>query len=230
MPAYHLLRRLSFAAPIAAVGLVTAGCQNAMYDENLQLHSQARQLQANNKSLQGELNTRPTEAQLVSLKTENDAKARRIAELEQQLADRLAAPDATGFSIPGIDNVDITYDDEKGEMTMRVPGDVLFASGSSNVNKSAESTLSRIADILNSDYAGADIRVVGHTDSDPIKRSKSKYDSNRDLSLRRAYAVTKVLEEDGVTPARMMTGGQGEHHPTGQGKKQDRRVEIVVVL
>ncbi|MEM1012358.1 MAG: OmpA family protein [Planctomycetota bacterium] len=228
MPSHSLVRRLALAAPIAASGLFVAGCQNAMYDENLALHHQARQLQKDKKSLQTEISQRPTQAQLASLQSENAAKAARIADLERQLAERLAMPDDTGLMIPGIDNVDVSLNDN--EMTMRVPGDLLFASGSDTVNSSAKATLNRIAEILQSDYAGSTVRVEGHTDSDPIKRSKSKYDSNRDLSLRRAYAVTKILEGSGVTASRIETVGHGEHQSMGQGKKQDRRVEIIVVL
>jgi outer membrane protein OmpA-like peptidoglycan-associated protein len=220
----------SAVSAVALVGLVSAGCQNAMYDENLALHSQARQLQEDKKSLMGELETRPTDAQVASLRTENQAKAQRIAELERQLAERLAMPDESGLMIPGIDNVEIGLNDAGTEMTMRVPGDVLFASGSDTVNSGAKATLNRIADILQSDYAGSRVRVEGHTDADPIKRSKGKYDSNRDLSLRRAYAVTKVLEGSGVPASRIETVGHGEHQTLGQGKKKDRRVEIVVVL
>ncbi len=215
---------------LALTGLLAGGCQSAMYDENVALHNQARELQDDKNSLQGELANRPSEAELASLEMENRAKAQRIADLEQQLADRLAAPDAGGFVIPGIDGVGVTLNNDATEMTMRVPGDLLFASGSAEVNKSASATLGRIADIIRSDYAGQTIRVEGHTDNDPIKRSKSKYDSNRDLSLKRAYAVTKDLEGSGVPAHTIETVGHGEHQSLGRGKKEDRRVEIIVVL
>ena len=220
--------KAAISSALAAAGLVAGGCQSAMYDENMALHGQARELQEDKKALQGELANRPSQAQLASLQSENQAKAARIAELERQLQERLSAPDAGGMLIPGIDNVDVSLNDN--EMTMRVPGDLLFASGSSSVNKSAESTLNRIAEILNSDYSGSTVRVEGHTDSDPIKRSAGKYDSNRDLSLKRAYSVTKMLEGDGVAANRIETVGHGEYKSLGQGKKNDRRVEIIVVL
>jgi chemotaxis protein MotB len=214
-----------------AVAPLALGCQSAMYEENYALHSQARQLQENNKALRGELGTRPDAAQLASLQSELAAKEQRIADLESQLQERLLAPDLeTGLLIPGVDGVEISLDDVKGEMTMRVPGDLLFASGSSNVSKAAGGTLSRIAEIINSDYAGKTVRVEGHTDSDPIKKSAGKFDSNRDLSLRRAYAVTKALTGQGVSGDRIETVGHGEHRSLGKGKKTDRRVEIIVVM
>ncbi len=216
---------------LAAVGcLGAAGCQNAMYDENMQLHSQARQLQQQKDLLEGELETRPEPAELAALESELAVKNQQIASLEQQLNERLNAPGSDGLMIPGVEGVEVSFDDVKGEMTMRVPGDVLFGSGSSVVSKGAAGTLTRIADILKSDYAGKTVRVEGHTDNDPIKKSKSKFDSNRDLSLQRAYAVTKVLEGKGVPANRIETVGHGEHQGLGQGKKNDRRVEIVVVM
>lgn len=225
------MRLLRLAVPcLTLAALVAGGCQNAMYDENMALHSQARQLQERNKALKGELEVRPDAAQVAALETELAAKAQRIADLESQLNERLNAPDGEGVLIPGVSGVDVSFDEAKGEMTMRVPGDLLFASGSSTVSKGANATLSRIAEILNSDYASQTIRVEGHTDNDPIKKSKSKYDSNRDLSLQRAYSVTKQLESKGVSSSRIETVGFGEHKSLGQGKKNDRRVEIVVVM
>lgn len=225
------MRLFRIAAPsLTLAALIAGGCQNAMYDENMALHSQARQLQERNNALKGELETRPDAAQVAALETELAAKAQRIADLESQLNERLNAPDVDGVLIPGVDGVDVSFDEAKGEMTMRVPGDLLFASGSSTVSKGANATLSRIAEILNSDYAGQTVRVEGHTDSDPIKKSKGKYDSNRDLSLQRAYAVTKQLESQGVSPSRIETVGFGQYKSLGQGKKNDRRVEIIVVM
>ena len=115
-------------------------------------------------------------------------------------------------------------------MTMRVPGDVVFASGSTTINKGSEATLTRIADVLKSEYGGRKIRVEGHTDADPINKTAKLFNDNRDLSLKRAYAVTQFLEQKGVSPATMATVGHGPHQPRGANKKDNRRVEIVVVL
>ena len=218
-----------FASSLAFAALAAGGCQNAMYDENMALHTQNRELQDRNKAFKSELMTRPDAAQVASLEAELAAKQQRISDLEGQLSERLNAPDVqTGLIIPGVAGVDVKYDEARGEMTMTIPGDLLFSSGSTALSKGSAATLGRIADIINSDYAGKTVRVRGHTDSDPIK--KSKFDSNRDLSLARAYSVTKKLESSGVSATRLETVGLGEHHPTGQGKSKDRRVEIVVVM
>ncbi len=219
---------------LAAVpAFVAIGCQSALYEENLALHGQARELQEDKDRAQAELASRPDQAevnaQLAAYESELAAKQAQINELEQQLRDSLLAPGLDGLMVPGIDGVEAIYDQETREMTMRVPGDLLFASGSASVSKGAAATLDRISDIIQSDYPGRSIRVEGHTDTDPIRRSKGKYDSNRDLSLRRAYAVTKVLEGSGVPAGQIETVGHGEHKSLGQGKAKDRRVEIIVV-
>ncbi|MEL7239462.1 MAG: OmpA family protein [Planctomycetota bacterium] len=211
---------------MTVASFAAAGCQNAMYDENVALHQQSRQLQDQNRSLRGELQNRPSEAELAAMRSELAERDRMIADLQN----RLNAPQPDGLAITGLDDIDISFDSERGEMTMRVPGDVLFASGSTKVNGSADGTLGRIADILKTDYAGKDIHVVGHTDSDPIVKTKNKFADNRDLSMQRAYSVTKALVEKGVDSSRIMSGGMGQYHSLGQGKKKDRRVEIVVVL
>ena len=218
--------RLFLAAATLAAGGLSTGCQNAMYDENVALHEQSRALQAQNKNLRGELQNRPDAAQLAALQAELNERDRMIADLQS----RLNAPQPDGMTITGLEDIDITFDSDRGEMTLRVPGDVLFASGSTKVNGSADSTLARIADILNTDYAGKDIHVVGHTDSDPIVKTKNKFSDNRDLSMQRAYSVTNKLIGKGVEAGRIMTGGKGQYDTLGQGKKKDRRVEIVVVL
>jgi flagellar motor protein MotB len=119
--------------------------------------------------------------------------------------------------------------DQYGNLTMDIAGDVLFASGSTKLNKSAEDTLARIADVLKNDYSANAIRVEGHTDSDPITKTKNLYADNRDLSLQRAYSVTKFLESKGLPPAKIETVGHGEHKPAGSNKAQNRRVVITVV-
>lgn len=218
---------------LAALGLIPAsllaagGCQSSMYDENAALHAQNRQLQNEYSATQSELESRPTPAQVASLQSELAARDQMIADLQA----KLNAPQEDGSIIPGMEGVDITMDQAKGELTLAVQGDVLFPSGSTTVNKSAEATLTRIADILKKDYAGKTIRVEGHTDTDPISKTKKLFADNRDLSLRRAYAVTTFLEGKGVQPEQVETVGHGQYKPRSTtSKKDNRRVEIVVVI
>ena len=114
-------------------------------------------------------------------------------------------------------------------MTVNLPGDVLFSSGQDELKGSAKATLDKIASALKKDYAGKSIRVEGHSDTDPISKTKDKYIDNLDLSLNRAAAVTRYLESKGVSPKLITTSGLGPTHPKGN-KAASRRVEIVVVV
>ncbi|MBL0926323.1 MAG: OmpA family protein [Phycisphaerales bacterium] len=107
-----------------------------------------------------------------------------------------------------------------------VAGDVLFASGSASIRSTARRSLDRIAQQLNGQWAGNRIKVVGHTDSDPIRRSK--WPSNDALSMARAQAVLDYLAGKGVDRGRMLAQGLGSSEPKAT-KAASRRVEIVVL-
>lgn len=112
------------------------------------------------------------------------------------------------------------------DIVVAVAGDVLFDSGSVTIKSSAKANLDRIAGVLQSQYGGNDVRVAGHTDSDPIKRSK--WGSNERLSCERALAVEEYLASRGVSKDRMYSAGYGPAKSKGD-KKSSRRVEIVVI-
>ncbi len=226
------MKRVPFGATsgVAALGLISAtllagGCQNSMYEENAALHHQNRQLQTSLSATNDELQIRPTQAQVASLQQAVAERDRMIQELEA----RLNAPREDGSPGPDFGDGVTVGVDQYGNLTMDIAGDVLFASGSTKLNKAAEDTLARIADILKNDYSANAIRIEGHTDTDPISKTKNLYADNRDLSLQRAYSVTKFLEGKGLPPAKIETVGHGEHKPVGSNKAQNRRVVITVV-
>ncbi len=168
------------------------------------------------------------------LQTEKDQLAMENDQLRSQLAQRAAAPpptptpavlslDGTGFA--GISGVEVDTA-TPGEVTVRVPGDVLFASGQATLSSGAKKTLDKVAAALKNSYAGRSVLVEGHTDSDPIR--KSRWASNEALSLARAKAVAVYLGSTGVEASRLDTVGLGASQPRGRDKDKNRRVEIVV--
>ena len=84
----------------------------------------------------------------------------------------------------------------------------------------------QIAGVIKPQYASNVIRVVGHTDTDPIK--KSKWEDNLQLSMERSASVHRYLQTRGIRPQLMEAVGNGQWHPK-QTKATSRRVEIVVV-
>ena len=135
------------------------------------------------------------------------------------------APPAEANKFAGIEGIEV-IPGAGGEVTVRVPGDVLFASGKVDLRANAKRTLAQIAGVLQRDYASQTIRIEGYTDSDPIR--KSKWKDNLELSLQRAAAVHRYLATQGIDADRMYAAGFGEAKPQSS-KAQSRRVEIVVV-
>ncbi len=198
---------------LAWVGLSSTGCtswtslqneRDALYRQNRQLQSEKDQLAAENEALRAQLAQRSTAPQ-----TQPDT--------------AVLSFDGSGFE--GISGVEVDTS-TAGEVTVRVPGDVLFASGQATLSSGAKKTLNDVAKALNASYAGRPVVVEGHTDSDPIRRSS--WASNEALSEARAKAVADYLAQQGVSGSRLSTVGMGASQPRGSDKAKNRRVEIVV--
>jgi len=133
----------------------------------------------------------------------------------------------TGFG-PGYD---VSLDPSAGTITVTLPNTILFDSGKATLKKATSTELDHITSVLQSQYAGRQIDVVGHTDSRPIK--KSKWKDNWELSAQRALSVTRYLTRRGIAPDKICAVGRGESKPiasnaTASGRTRNRRVEIVV--
>ena len=121
-----------------------------------------------------------------------------------------------------------------GRLTIGIDNTVTFSSGSSAVKPTASGVLRRVSDLLQRDFRGRRIYVEGHTDTDPIKKTRGRYRDNRHLSLERADAVASYLTAKCGLPAdSIAVVGYGQYAPKASGssdaaKAKNRRVEIVV--
>jgi len=124
---------------------------------------------------------------------------------------------------------DMEYDPKTGSLS--VAAEVLFNPGKSELRASGLKALTKVAPVLKQgDHL---IRIDGHTDSDPIR--KSKWDDNWQLASERARQVLKMLIKRGVHKDRIFFAAFGDTRPratnkTAAGKKQNRRVELVPLL
>lgn len=121
---------------------------------------------------------------------------------------------------------------EGGKATIILASDITFNAGQADLNRKAQETLGKVVRTLKETKNLGHIRVEGHTDSDPIKRSGFK--SNEELSLARASTVESFLIAQGIDETILEVKGYGDEHPTAsnatpQGKALNRRVEIVLV-
>jgi len=119
-----------------------------------------------------------------------------------------------------------------GGTTITLPGDVLFASGKATLTAGGKLAVAQKAREIVRSYPRARIIVVGHTDSDPIR--KSKWRDNDQLSLARATAVANELIAKGLAAGSVQTQGMGARAPvvsnaTRAGKAKNRRVVIKVI-
>lgn len=158
----------------------------------------------------------------------NDAEARN-GQLQQENTD-LRGQLVTGptGALTGFEGAGATVSTRNHDIVVTVAGDVLFASGSADLRKGAKSTLSQIASVLNSSYSSQMIEIAGHTDSDPMRKTKGKWQDNENLSAQRALAVERFLASRGVDGNRMHVSGFGPSSPRGS-KQDSRRVEIIVL-
>ncbi len=128
-----------------------------------------------------------------------------------------------------------TVKTKDGKISITLPSSIFFNSGQVTLKKSAKSSLTTICNVLKRDFSNEIIRIEGHTDNDPVKRTKMFYASNWELSSMRAANVLHFLVgKCSLNPKNLYIAGFGEYQPvasnkTKSGKKQNRRVEIVVL-
>jgi chemotaxis protein MotB len=117
----------------------------------------------------------------------------------------------------------------RGRLSIGVDDSVTFPSGSTDLKDSSHKVLRSVASVLTSKFAGRRFYVEGHTDTDPIQRTKDKYSSNRHLSVLRADSVARYLIQQGVPEQAIVIVGFGQYDPRdGAQKARNRRVQIVV--
>lgn len=177
-------------------------------EERSALKTQNQQLKANYESMHGQL---------------SEASARPLAEPTPA-----PAPEPQK-KIPELDDAGISYGVRDGNMFISIPSSITFASGQATLSKEGQAALKKVAGLLKREHAGARYSIEGHTDDDPIK--KSKFETNRELSYARAMAVLAYLVSDcGIRDDDCVVVAHGQYEPlSAKGDKaKNRRVEIVV--
>ena len=124
----------------------------------------------------------------------------------------------------------------KGVVYISLADNMLYKSGSYEINERAAETLSKIAKIIK-DYKDYDVLIEGNTDNVPVNASAASMKNirnNWDLSCLRASSVVQALQNEyGVDPKRLTAGGRGEYNPltsnnTEVGKQRNRRTQIII--
>jgi len=197
--------------------LLLPGCTNwkKKYQSLNVEHQNLKGLYELEKAKKGQLEDQVTQSQQT------------IEELQKKIAARQSTAKATGFG----EGYDVDFDPSAGTITVTLPNAILFSPGKASLRRSTNVELDHIRSVLRSKYAGSEVDVVGHTDSDPIK--KSKWKDNLELSAQRSLTVTRYLIARGLPEDKLKAVGCGASRPiasnsSSSGKARNRRVEIVV--
>jgi len=214
------VRRMSMVCAMLVVATVFTGCTN--------WKKKYSSLEVEHQNLKGLYE---------NCVTSLDGTAAEQGQLGQQLAacqselnslkSQKASAQDTGFK------GDVSVDEAKGTITVTLPNAILFNSGKATLKKATSSELDHIYSVLRERYSGKTVDVVGHTDTDPIRKTKKLYKDNWDLSAERALTVLRYLVDRGVQPAGVRGVACGQSRPvasnsSSSGKAKNRRVEIVV--
>jgi len=219
-------------AVVAVIGLAAAmavGCgQQQMEEQNLALKKQVQEVQGVNADLQAQMDT--LKAQNQALATDLDrTRAAQAAKAGQPAA---AAPGKGTRAKPefgeGVETAQIG-----AETHITLPQAILFDPGKDTLKASSKQVLDKIVAVLNKDYAGDKIRVEGHADNQPIKKTKATWEDNWELSCNRAMEVLRYMVSKGVDPKRAYAAGFSYYksvasNDTAAGRAKNRRVVIVV--
>ena len=136
--------------------------------------------------------------------------------MDQQDAKLRAQLRGTGVSVTKVGN----------QITLNMPGNVTFATNSSDISADFYDVLNSVALVLN-EFDKTYVDVIGHTDS------TGSLEHNQGLSERRATSVARYLKSQKVLSERILTRGMGPNSPvasndTAEGRALNRRVEIIL--
>ena len=222
--------------------LSAVGCQMPqLKDQIADQERMIRQLRTEKASVEQQLKSK--DAELADARRSAESANGRAGSLEAEVARLRDESERNRSSNGDLDNKrdeiqrvlgsDGDVDIRGGDIVITLPNRVTFASGSSNLSSKGQGLLDRLVSVLRADYASNPISIEGHTDDDPIK--KSKFKTNWRLSVERAMSVRDHLERNGqINADRFRVVGYGQHRPVAtngnqNGKQQNRRVEIVIL-
>lgn len=161
---------------------------------------------------------------------------KKVKELEQILANKDKAvkdlKDRISNALLNFKENDLTVKVKNGKVYVSLAEQLLFGSGSIEVDKKGVTALQQLAKAIK-DQKDIQIMIEGHTDNVPISKKSAYMQDNWDLSVMRATSITKILTGAGVTPKQITAAGKGEFSPlaandNAQNKQKNRRTEIII--
>ena len=161
---------------------------------------------------------------------------KKVQELEQVLANKdkavLDLKNMISNALLNFKENDISVTVKNGKVYVSLAEQLLFGSGSVQVDQKGVSALQQLAKAIK-DQKDINILVEGHTDNVPISKKSAYMNDNWDLSVMRATSITRILTKAGVAPEQITASGRGEYLPLAtndspQNKQKNRRTEIII--
>lgn len=211
---------------VAMVGLLFGcGCasMNRHASENAELRDRVQKLSESLSSASSE--SARLAAENAALQDQLALTAADMASKDTELEEARARLAAKGFDVSLRDGV----------IVVTLPTSILYPSGSALLSPGGKTKLATLATELKGEFAAYNVEVQGHTDTDPIIKTRDKYKSNWELSYDRAQTVAYDLINTGrIKPARVHVAAYGQYAPVASnsseaGKAKNRRVEIAVL-
>lgn len=218
---------------LSTMGL--GGCNNKLKEENEMLRTENAELKE--RSLTAEQRAVAASGQVENLSRQNQDLSSQLAAKQQELATRAQPAPGADAGFYGTDSGGGAVRAGSGSggrpssgrsasRTIEISGDVLFASGQVTLKPESRRELDQVVRRIQREFPDSNLIIEGHTDSDPIR--KSRFKSNEALSKARADAVAAYLAQKGISRSRIDTVGKGSSEPR-RTKAASRRVEIIVV-
>jgi len=133
----------------------------------------------------------------------------------------------------GLDDPNLHFTTNNGRLILSLTDNVLFRKGRADLSRSGKDVISRLSEVFKQ-HPDMRILIMGHTDSDKVRRTRYLYKDNWDLSVARAANVVRALLSNGVSPNQLTAAGRADLDKIGiqvEGKDEDaleRRVDFVL--
>jgi chemotaxis protein MotB len=167
-----------------------------------------------------------SEKQINLLKNDLTHREARVNELEKVLSKKDSAANdlknKVGKALLNFKDKDFTVKIKDGKVYVSLAEQLLFKSGSTDVDPKGADALKKLAEALK-DQSDLSIMVEGHTDDVPFSKGAPGVKDNWDLSVLRATSITKILTGAGLSPEKVIPSGRGEYAPVAEGKTPEAR-------
>ena len=230
----HRPARLGAAALLAAGVLAAPGCvSNSRY---VQVQQELAQLQANNATLTEQVGTLSSEkaaleAKLAELRTSGDVLGSKLREREEEAKKLQATYDGLVTDLKKeVHAGQVQVQQVRDGLRVNVSQDILFDSGSAEIDANGTEILGRVAGQLKK--SPHEILVIGHTDNKPIGPALVKqYPTNWELAGARASSVVRLFNGTGLPAKRLLAVSMADVRPVAsnaspEGRAKNRRIEI----